>query len=129
MLQRRPRLFEGLFLQLFNDVSADLDWRRCASKTCDKWFPVTRPDRLYCDILCARAEAQRQLQRRGSKQWTSRAHNYVAGARRAHLQASWSELLEGFSAAVQGHPYRTAEQLQAAVTAAADRSDREADPA
>ena len=113
-LRQRPRLFEALFLQLFNDVSAELDYRRCASETCDRWFPITRPDRFYCDMSCARAEAQRQLQRRRSKRWTNAARNYVADARRTSPTAGWAELYEAFARANKGQPYRNVSQLQTA---------------
>jgi hypothetical protein len=114
MITPQPRLFEALILQLFNEVSASLKFRRCANAKCGAWFPLTRPDRIYCDMLCARAQNQRQLQRRHSKRWRTAARDYVTEIRASKPSATLAELHEGFSAAFKDQPFNDADQFRSA---------------
>jgi hypothetical protein len=76
----QPRLFDALNLQLFNDIAAGSEYRRCRNETCRRWFTVVPKGQLppggfdgamrvwaeamYCSNLCARAQAQREYRRR-----------------------------------------------------------------
>jgi hypothetical protein len=90
----QPRLFEVLSLQLFNDIAAHAEYRRCRSETCGRWFTVVPKGQrlpggfdgamrssdaaMYCTPQCARAQAQREHRRRVVKK--KAANNRPKGA-------------------------------------------------
>ncbi len=121
---RRPRLFEALFLQLFNDVVASVEYRRCARKTCGRWFNGDRTNKRFCDFACAKAEAQRQLQYRKSAKWRTQARRFAIEAQATRADMSATELLEMFGAAYPSQPYNTSKQFEEACKEQEDKPQR-----
>ncbi|MCP4303551.1 MAG: hypothetical protein GY788_01435 [bacterium] len=80
-------LFEGIALQVFNIIQADLQIRLCANETCERRFirqegrskvrQATATNVRYCTSRCAKTQTQRAYRRR-----KRRADNADAGGSR-----------------------------------------------
>ena len=116
-LRWRPRLFDCLYLQLFNDVARQADYARCKNSRCPRWFKVTTPDKLFCDNTCARLEAQRQFRRRGTKRWMAAAARYANEVKSTGSGLSWQQVHEQFKASRPDQPYNDLSQFRKACEA------------